>query len=411
MRDSYASIWNKVLLRCPSASSLLCRDWVKNAFRQVAERRFWSWLMRYGQFITPALYNTGTVTVTRSSSTVTGAGTAFDASMVGRQFRVGTAVPIYTIVSVPDASTLTLDSVYGGATQVGVTYEIYVAYVTPPDDFFAFISVWDPNFNWRLHLNVHQDELNLCDAQRANSGNAYLLSPRDYSTTYSGTIDAALQVRGTGPGPTSTTSLSGYSGPVDGTFTVEVTGGGVSGAATFQWKKDSGAYTVGVVTDPAPQDLADGVQVFWPGGGLVYVAGDTFVIHCTAIPQGGLPRYEVWPHQKAAYVYPFLYVSRATDLDDPGAILPRYIRGDVLLEMALAEASRWPGPSPDKPNPMFNVGLAGMHDTRAERMIMEMERQDDEVNEQDAKYQALATMPFAPLPFLGDASWLQRHSL
>jgi hypothetical protein len=116
----------------------------------------------------------------------------------------------------------------------------------------------------------------------------------------------------------------------------------------------------------------------------------------------------MWPHQKAAYVYPFLYEQRPADLSDSGATLPRYIRGDVLLEMGLASLARWPGADAEKPNPYFSPQLAGIHEARADRMILELERQDDEVYENDLTYK-LSSMPFAT-PF-GDSAWLQSHDV
>jgi hypothetical protein len=123
-----------------------------------------------------------------------------------------------------------------------------------------------------------------------------------------------------------------------------------------------------------------------------------------------LPRYEVYPHQTAQYVYPFWYVSRPPDLSDRGATLPRTIRGDVLLEMALAQCARWPGPSREAPNPYFNLTLAQQHDAQAERMIMDMERTDDEIYEIDAWYGSSSGWSFAPLPW-ASASFLQDHAI
>lgn len=142
--------------------------------------------------------------------------------------------------------------------------------------------------------------------------------------------------------------------------------------------------------------------------------GTTYVIsffdYDTFFNTPPLPRYELWPHQKSQYVYPYLYVSRPPDLSDPGASLPRFIRGDVLLEMALAQAARWPGPSKDAPNPYFNLNLAMAHDTRAEQMLQDLDRTDDEIWEQDVSYQSLSAMPFASIPW-GDARYIQSHDL
>lgn len=309
--DTYTSIAGKVLLRCPLAGPLLSRDWVANAFRRVAERRPWSWLVKQGQFTTNTLYNTGTATVTFGSTTVTGTLTVWTAAMVGRQFRLTTTTPIYTITAVDVLlQTLTLDLAFGGASTTA-GYEIYNAYATAPSDFNYFLTVWDPNFNWQLHLGIGQKELNAWDAQRSNRGQAYLVAPRDY-----------------------------------------------------------------------------------------YIpAGET-------IP---LPRYEIWPHVTSQYVLPFLYVSRATDLQDTGALLPRYIRGDMLMEMALAEAALWPGPSVDKKNPYFSMNLAKAHSEKAEYMLVEAERQDEEISIQNVQYDTITRLPWAPLPM--DASFWQKHAL
>jgi len=308
--DTYAKIWGGVLLRCPLAGSFLAREWVSHAFRRLAERRRWSWLMKRGQFLVPAVYLTGTVTVVRESDTVTGAGTAWTAAMVDRQFKLGSN-PIYTITAVDvGAQTLVLDQAWGGSTAVGSVYEIYSCYFVVPTDFHALVSVFDPKLNWRLYTQFTQQELNTWDSQRAMRGQSYMVSALDYYT---------------------------------------------------------------------------------PSG--------------TTIP---LPRYELYPHQTAEYVYPFMYETRPTDLQDSGATLPRYVRGDLLLEMALAEAARWPGPSDERKNPYYSVQLASMHDKRAEFMIMEMERRDDDVFEDDVSYMQPNGYPF--VPFL-DAAWLQRHAL
>lgn len=281
---------------------------MNNAWRRIAERMSWSFLWREGQFLLNTVVKAGTVTVTRNSAGVVGVGTAFDATMIGRQFRTGTNTPIYTVSAVADATNLTLDRVWGGATASTQGYEIYNAYVTVPSDWHSFITVWDPRHNWQLHHNVGQDMVNGWDAQRTNSGSPpYLLAMRDYDT----------------------------------------------------------------VSSPP------------------------------------LPRLEVWPHVKSEYVLPFIYEARATDLEDVGATLPRYIRGDVLLEGALAECARWPGPSKEHVNPYFNLQLAREHDGRFERWVAELQRQDSEVVEQDVRYQ-VASLPYAPIP---SASWLQAHAI
>lgn len=402
MADTFEQIAGKVLARCESVGILLARDFVKNAFRRLTERRDWSWRRKSGQFVIPAVYSAGTIAVTRDSPTVTGTNTVWDASMTNRQFRSGSN-PVYTVNRVVSATSLELDQAWGGVTASGQSYEIYQSYFTTPSDFDHFLTVWDPALNWQLHLHYQQEELNLWDAQRTNAGDPVVVAGFDFSQSYSGTVAAVVQALGTGPDPVSTGT---YTGPSDALFVVECTTGGVVGVSDFRWKKNGGSYTSGVLTDSNPQDLADGVQIYWPAD--TYVLGDIWIIRVSAIAASGNPRYELWPHRKTASVIPFMYFYDPKDLDETGMVLPRNVRGDILLEMALAECAAWPGTS-DKRNPYYDLLLARRHDSAAEKMIQSLEVGDDEIFMRDLVMQRLAEMPYATLPM--SAEWQQSHAI
>jgi len=182
--STYDGLWRAVLLRCPLAGPLLAQDWIKFAFRRIIERRRWSWTMKRGQFLLNNQYTTGNVDVTFNSNIVQGHSTLWTSVLVNRQFRIGLLAPIYTITAVDVAlQQLTLDQVWGGNTTLATGYQIYNAYVTVPSDFHAFISVWDPQFNWQLWTNVKQEELNAWDSQRAQQGTAWVVAQMAYDTT------------------------------------------------------------------------------------------------------------------------------------------------------------------------------------------------------------------------------------
>lgn len=315
MADTFREMWGRVMLRCPSLSPLLAQDFVRNAYRKIAERRTWSWLTKPGQAIFPTSMTTGTVTVTHNSNQVVGdaaASAAWTAALVGRQFRISTQTPIYTVTAFDGVSTLTLDQVWGGATTAGSGYEIYGAYFNAPADFLKFVVASDPNYNWRLHINRHtQNEIDMWDAQRASSGFPFTIVFRDFDPTG--------------------------------------------------------------LTSPAQA------------------------------------RMELWPHQKSQYVIPFLYVMRATDIST-SVSLPYTIRGDVIVEGALRDVALWPGASKEQRNPYYNPVNANLHERTFERMVGELERQDDELFEQDVNYRAFSdSSPWAPYPV--DARFLQSHIL
>jgi hypothetical protein len=406
--DKFSDCWNNVLLRCPSLSPKLAQDFVNNAFRRLAEVRRWSWLVKFGQFIAPQVTTGGTVNVTQNSTIVTGNGTAFTAAMVGQQFRVGLVAPIYTIATYDSPTQIELDSPFGGITQATVGYSIYQCFFPVPQDFHQFITFYDPAYNWRLYLDVQQDELNIMDAQRGSTGNAYLVSFRDYTTSQVGIVSNPVQISGTGAIPLSSGS---FTAPVNAIYTVQITTPGQSGTAVFQWSKNNGAYTTGVLTDAggAAQSLMDGITISFPLA-VTYNNADQFIIQGTAISNPGVPRVELYPHQQANHVWGFIYEARAVDLQDFGAVLPRYIRGDVLTDLAMEEVCGWPGPSPDKPNVFFNLNNAERYHQMNERQIQTLERQDDETYLQDLTL-AYPMMSWAYASVLGDSRYLQSHSI
>lgn len=72
-------------------------------------------------------YTTGTVAVTAGSASITGSGTTFTATMIGRTLVVDDANgdgQAYLIDSRNSATVIGLDNYYGGATQTGLTYRI-----------------------------------------------------------------------------------------------------------------------------------------------------------------------------------------------------------------------------------------------------------------------------------------------
>jgi hypothetical protein len=406
--DTFFEIWNRVMLRCPALGPKLSQDMAINAFRRLAERRRWSWLVKFGQFVTPTPTTAGTITVTQNSTIVTGSGTSWNNALVGQQLRIGLVNPIYTVAIVDSTTQLELDSPWGGISGSAQPYSIYQAFYTPPTDFHQFICLWDPAFNWQLYLDVQQPEINIWDAQRANIGNAYVVSFRDYTMSQVGTLSQPVRINGSGAIPTIT---GVFTAPANAIYTVQMTNSGDGGTAVYQWSKNNGPYTTNVLTDPAglPQTLMDGITIVFPIGNT-YISGDIFIVSATAIANAGLPRYELWPHQQANHVYPFLYESRPVDLDDSGAVLPRYIRGDVLVDMAMHEVCTWPGPSPDKPNVYFSLQNAEMYERRVEREVGLLEVQDDNVWQQDLTFQYPA-MAWAMATPLGDARFLQSHSI
>ena len=281
--DTFRGIAGKVLLRCPSAPLTLAKDWVQSSFRDIVERRRWSWLLKRGQLFTVDQYTTGTATVAVGASTVTITTGVVSADHVGRQFRIGSALPIMTITEADTvANTYTLSNPWYPSDQTAQPYSVYQAYVALPSDFHAFVSVVDPESAASINYLASVAKLDRDDPQRAASGNPAALVPFDYLN--------------------------------------------------------------------------------------------------------GLPRYELWPHQRSAAVFPIIYESRPIDPFDDNATVPALLPSDVILERALMYCAAWPG-TQGSPNPYFAKEIVALHRAEYERRIGTLERQDNEHMQQNVWYQ------------------------
>lgn len=169
-------------LYVPQCPATLAEQFIRDRYRQILERKNWSGQRAEGEFLLNAANTTGTVSVTRNNATVTGTGTTFAATDVGRQFKVG-AFPVYTISTVDTVGqTLTLDRVYGGTTDSAATFTIFDGYITVPSDFLQFIDIVDPANAWKLRFNVSIGEINQMDPQRTFFGSPYVVADRLYNS-------------------------------------------------------------------------------------------------------------------------------------------------------------------------------------------------------------------------------------
>lgn len=177
---TFGDVWRKVKLHVPSAPPLLCRNWVQDAYRDLCDRRGWTFLVMEGQLVF-ADARTLTATVTLGSATVTSAA-LFVNGDAGRQFRVG-SFPVYTILTVVDPSTITLDRAYETFDATGAqSATILDAYATLPVAFGRFVTVLDPINQRLIPWWATQEELDLIDPTRqASDGPPRLLVARKLS--------------------------------------------------------------------------------------------------------------------------------------------------------------------------------------------------------------------------------------
>lgn len=388
----------------------LARTWVRDAGRRTLEARHWSFLHRRAQLSVPAVVSSlstgATASINQNSSTLSFTLPIAAQGMVGRQLRlssstnvVGAAGPIFDIVGYNSASSLEIYPLWQMPGVAVQPFTVFTCYFALPADFMMFRSVVDTVYRRRLRTNVNREAIDRYDAGRSRLGGPpALLAPLDYSPTFAGSVSPLLRVIGAGTRPVAGGS---YSGVLDAIFTVQMTSSALGGAATFQWRKNEDAFTVGVVSDTALGNLlSDGVFVLFDATAN-YTSGDTFIIRASALPTLGTPRMELYPYQASQMVFPYVYVARYPDITDDGVQIPGIVgrRDDVIREKALEFAATFPG-TPDRPNNYAQINRRDYHALNWKTLVDELSREDNETMQTNVAADPYFSLPFAALPWM-----------
>lgn len=183
MADTFATLWKRLLVYAPETPVPLAQEWINTAYSRILTKTNWSGLRAEGEFVIPATYNTGTVTVTQNSTAIVGNGTTWTSAMIGRQLIVGAIGPFYTITDVPSTTSITLDRVYGGTSGATLAYDVLQVYLSAPTDFLQLQAVLDRANNWRLHTRYLQENLDTWDSKRSVSGTPTILATAPFSSS------------------------------------------------------------------------------------------------------------------------------------------------------------------------------------------------------------------------------------
>lgn len=185
MALTFDNVCRLVQARVPLAPPLLVEDWVRTAHLEISGMRRWSHLRGEGQ-IRLAAGHSGTIAATHGNATLTGVGMTFVAGDAGRQIRTS-GLP-YTIISVnAPANTCVIDDSFGGATSAAVTAYVGDYYATMPEDFGSFYAVLDQSRDDLLDWMMTEDELNMADPNRSETGEPRALAARRLSS-YTSTL-------------------------------------------------------------------------------------------------------------------------------------------------------------------------------------------------------------------------------
>lgn len=104
------------------ASYVLAAQWAAERYQQLCSRLRFRHMRVIGRLTTPAVYDTGTVTIARGGEVVTGVATAWTNALEGRFIRF--SVNWYKILKVASATSMTLDQPLSEASVTAGTYKI-----------------------------------------------------------------------------------------------------------------------------------------------------------------------------------------------------------------------------------------------------------------------------------------------
>jgi hypothetical protein len=411
--DNFITLSNRVLNRCPAAGLALSQQFVNDAWRTLQARKEWSWRRRSNTFAPPNLYSTGFATTNSAAGNptlVTGVGTTWTPQMIGTQIRIGGLLyPFYTISGWLSATQIFIDQPWAGMDVTSEAYTIQQNYYPMPTDFGYFYAVVSVKDGYRLWTSLTQADLALMDPQRTNFGQTYAIAFRDYSPIYQGVIYPTTPLGAYASNPISTTTL-GFSYPIAATYLIQISGSGLTGTATYVWTRigQTAGFGAPVTTQTYPLDLSDGVQVYWPAG-ATWTSGNSWIINAQPVATSGVPRYELWPAPTySAYLYPYQYIAKEYDLTPQQPQLPPFIanRGEVLLEMALEKCAEFPGADADHRNIYHDLRQAQYHANKVKDMLIDLERNDEEVAVNNIDYQM---WPAYPAPWF-TGQWQQTHA-
>lgn len=189
-QDTFAQIWNRVLLYAPGTPVPLVQTFVKNAYQKVLGAHYWSELLKEGQHVVRDEYSTGTVQLTGGSASVTVDGGGDWTGLDGMTVRFKSRPQTFTIDTVdPGGLTATLDRPWDSNSDAAAAYVVGDFYIPFPADLGVLDDVRDLNANWRLRRQVHQmNYLDRIDPDRTSTGSPILYVAAPAYTTSAGVV-------------------------------------------------------------------------------------------------------------------------------------------------------------------------------------------------------------------------------
>jgi hypothetical protein len=179
---AFVDYWNELIGAVPKLPVGMAQRAVNRAWKDIRNKRLWTFKMLEDDFVSPNPVTAGTVAVTFGSTFVNADAVATLAlnnfglfpPVTSCQIRIGTYDPFNIAVFNSLSGVIQLDRAYSGPTAAAASYMVFRCYYTAPrDQFQRWWTVKDTTNGYWLRLNTVREELDARDPQRQAVGNAY----------------------------------------------------------------------------------------------------------------------------------------------------------------------------------------------------------------------------------------------
>jgi len=143
----------------------------------VTNARNWSWFRTDLTIQTIAPYETGTVSITKGATTVTGVGTTFTSAMVGRFIQFDNERTLYRVVTFTSTTSLEVEDPYIDTTLSGASYAVQAIVYDLPVNFKRLRDIIDVA-DIRTMKQIPSDQMRLLMANYAGSADTFLYAIR-----------------------------------------------------------------------------------------------------------------------------------------------------------------------------------------------------------------------------------------
>lgn len=169
--------------RNDSSISSLVNGWINQTIQDIHSRHEWFWLLDRTVVQTVIDKTAGTVSVSASGTTVTGAGTSFASADAGKFIQFQNSNDWYKISSVASATSLTIEANYNGTSDLSAgTYTIRQLFYSMPSTAEKILTVTQAQ-TWKKLRPIHYRDYDALNAfsDVTGKGTAYFVYGLDSS--------------------------------------------------------------------------------------------------------------------------------------------------------------------------------------------------------------------------------------